>query len=94
MVVGGDIGALSYSQLSTLLQKLELFLHTGDRVVSIKLISLTGLPHSGDIYLLYLFIVLNDVCGSSTSPSFGVFSYSCSQVLCVILDFLAFNKVT
>ncbi|KAG7171335.1 putative dyslexia-associated protein, partial [Homarus americanus] len=46
VVVGGDIGSMSYSQLSTLLQKLELFLHTGDSVVAIHLISLTGLPHS------------------------------------------------
>ncbi|XP_047493120.1 dyslexia-associated protein KIAA0319-like protein isoform X2 [Penaeus chinensis] len=61
VVVGGDIGALSYSQLSTLLQKLELFLHTGDRVVSIKLISLTGLPHSGQVRLTVLAYAGKDV---------------------------------
>ncbi|XP_069185612.1 dyslexia-associated protein KIAA0319-like protein isoform X2 [Procambarus clarkii] len=47
VVVGGDIGALSYSQLTTLLQKLELFFHTTESVVTIHLVSLTGLPHSG-----------------------------------------------
>ncbi|XP_071547439.1 dyslexia-associated protein KIAA0319-like protein [Panulirus ornatus] len=54
VVVGGDIGALTYSQLSTLLQKLELFLHTTESIVTIHLISLTGLPHSGRVRLTFL----------------------------------------
>ncbi|KAK8746359.1 hypothetical protein OTU49_017374 [Cherax quadricarinatus] len=54
VVVGGDIGALSYSQLTTLLQKLELFFHTSESAVSIHLLSLTGLPHSGHVTLTFL----------------------------------------
>lgn len=54
LLVRGDIGKLSYTQLSTLLQKLQLFLHTSDSAVDIHLISLTGLPYSGHVRLTFL----------------------------------------
>ncbi|KAK8381835.1 hypothetical protein O3P69_015097 [Scylla paramamosain] len=54
VVVGADLGTLSTLQLSTLLQKMELFLHTADRVVTIHLISLTGLPHSGQVSVTFV----------------------------------------
>ncbi|XP_068202619.1 dyslexia-associated protein KIAA0319-like protein isoform X2 [Palaemon carinicauda] len=54
LLVRGDIGKLSYSQLSTLLQKLQLFLHTSDSAVDIHLICLTGLPYSGHVRLTFL----------------------------------------
>ncbi|MPC49718.1 Dyslexia-associated protein KIAA0319-like protein [Portunus trituberculatus] len=54
VVVGADLGTLSILQLSTLLQKMELFLHSADRVVTIHLISLTGLPHSGEVSVTFV----------------------------------------
>ncbi|KAK7084054.1 hypothetical protein SK128_004936 [Halocaridina rubra] len=54
LLVGGDIGTLSYSQLSTLLQKLELFLHISDHSVIIHLLSATGIPRSGHVRLSFL----------------------------------------
>lgn len=55
VVVEGDLGTLSNLQLTTLLQKLELFLHTAERVVTIHLISLSGQPHSGKLISLNSF---------------------------------------
>ena len=49
VVVGVDIEMLTQSQLSTLLQKLQLLLHSSSRDVTFKLISLYSLPRSGNL---------------------------------------------
>ncbi|KAK4299125.1 hypothetical protein Pmani_028567 [Petrolisthes manimaculis] len=61
VVVGGDIGSLSYSQLTTLLQKFELFLHTAESAATTHLIALSGRPHSGRVSVTFLVYAGNEV---------------------------------
>lgn len=83
VVVEGDLGTLSILQLTTLLQKLELFLHTAERVVTIHLISLSGLPHSGRVSVTFV-----AYAGQEVVPGVEVVAILRHQVLADSSDLL------